>query len=238
MRLFELAQIVDEGPRQDRVAQLFNEYKDILDTKGPTEFRRAVMNALMAEFNCSQANASNVYTSYMKQAGVAGLSNAERRAAAGKEPVKARVKGGALPTQGKDLTAQGDIPQVGGDEASEDAIIKSIIADTEQLGGIDNPEGYTDEDDIDWQCTKNGDNVTIEYAYQFNHMPAVKAIKLNRDEISSANGKLSTIGNKYRDRVISYSPATIERAVKDDEAFKGSPSTTRRLRGKLELRLL
>lgn len=233
MKLFELTQIIDEGPRQDRAEQLFTEYKDLLDTKGPTEFRRAVMNALMQEFGLSQANASNIYTSQMKKSGVTGLSNAERRAAAGKEPVKARVKGGAM----SDLPSDASIGEpVAADshksEEQDDAEVKALLTDTDHFDGL------VDEDDFEWDRVQDTDgNLVIEWTYQFNHSSAVDAVKENRDEITSANNQLAAVGKKYRDRVVSYKPETLERAVKADEQFKGKPDTVRRLRGQIVLSL-
>jgi hypothetical protein len=239
MRLYEFTQIVDEGPRQDRAAELFAELKPVFDAEGPKAFRRKVLDTLVAEFGMSMANASNVYNDQMKKSGYEGLSNAERRAAAGKEPVKPRTKRDAIaaPDMGaiSSEIPPADVPM---SDSDEDSVIKAIIADCDKLGGIDNPEGYTDEDDIEWSCSKDGDNIVLEWNYQYNRSSAVDAIKQNRDEVTSANNRLADIGKKYRDRVISYAPATMERAVKDDERFKGSPETVRRLRGKLELKLL
>lgn len=233
MKLFELTQILDEGPRQDRAEQLFIEYKDLLDTKGPTEFRRAVMNALMQEFNLSQANASNIYTSQMKKSGVSGLSNAERRAAAGKDPVKARVKGGAIGDLPSDVSIGEPVAATADkSEEQDDSEVKALLRDTDHFDDL------VDEDDFEWDRVQDTDgNLVIEWTYQYNHASAVDTVKENRDEITSANNQLAAVGKKYRDRVISYKPETLERAVKADEQFKGKPNTVRRLRGQIVLSL-
>ena len=235
MRLFELTQVIDEGPRQDRVAELFTELLPVYEKDGPKAFRALVIRTLMDEFNISVANAVNVYTGQMKKGGIAGLSNAERRASAGKAPVAARVKGGINSVVAPAEIGAAIDSGIPADEAGDDAEIKSILRDTEQfdLNGESNGD-----DDIEWDRIQDTDgNLVIEWTLQYYHNTAVGAMKENGGEVSHANHQLAAIGQKYRNRVVSYTPATVERATADDSNFKGKAETIRRLRGRLILKI-
>jgi len=248
MRLFELFQTINEGPRQDKVAELFKEFEPLIvrDENGTaiktTEFRRAVLNGLVRAFDGSDGSkpvttsvASNLYNAYMRTAGIPGLSNAEKRAAAGKAPVRARGSVlDTLPSEPDSLpVAQNDMPKTDDDEDSE---LKAMLYATEQF----DLDGEKDEDDIEWY--RDQDNTTghlvVEWRFAFSHESAVKTTKINNQEIHGANAKLHDVGSKFRNRVVSYQPATIEKAKQSDESFKGAPSTTRYLRGKLVLEFL
>lgn len=68
---------------KERALELFKQHLPLIETIGQTEFRRTVMQQLMAEFGISQGSASTLYNTAKKANPVEGL---------GREPAPAGVK--------------------------------------------------------------------------------------------------------------------------------------------------
>jgi len=205
---------LDEGPRQDRAIELFNELLPLRQAQGDKHFRTTFITTMMKEFDMNLATASNAYNYARKEVNLPDLGRTAARAAKGLPPV-------VRPPRQRDMSdptaAPTNAPMNGSSSSTGKSDPRQLLKDSEKY------DGMTDEDDIEWERYADKDNLEISWGLQYSGMTATEAMNEYKNEVNNANHTLEKFAHKYKDRLGRLKPQTMEKAQKSDQ-LKGGPS--------------
>lgn len=212
MKLFELEMELDEGPRQDRAIELFQQNLPIRQAEGDKAFRHKFIQTIMDEFGASLATAANLYNFARMKANLTDLGRTATRAAKGLPPV-VRNQHVSNFSNNQNTAPANNQPKHSGTSNPEE-----LIKDT------DSHQNMTDEDDVEWERFIDDNVLELSWGLQYEGLTAEQAMHEYANEVRTANRHLEKLASKYRDRLNRLRPQTLEKAKQSDEVHGNQPS--------------
>jgi hypothetical protein len=228
MRLFELNMALDEGPRQDRAIELFNQLLPLRQSEGDKAFRARFIETMMQEFGMAITVAANAYNYAKGKANLPDLGRTAQRAARGLPPVVRPPRGRNNAVEPTEIP--GEEP-IGAEPEATKSDPQELMRDSEKYDGLKKGE-------IEWERYVDEGNLELSWTLEYTMIPAVEAMAEHEADISSANRTLEKFAKKYKDRLGRLKLQTMEKAQRSDDLRGGAePKGTQYLSGSVDFRL-